>query len=275
MAQTWDTEFKLKPDGDDAPSSLDNQQRAHRAAVEERMENEHDTVSDDTAGLASRDWRHKKGSARAYYETPAPTKQPGSEGASLDDLTGLDDGRLWIDSDTDVMSVWDGDEFTPVNSNPAGVILFYGGATAPTGYFLCNGASKSKTTYPGLFTAIGYTFGGSADNMILPDLRGIFIRGAGSNGSMTDALGDVYAGGSVGDEVSDSLQGHKHSISDTKDLATFNGIDVRGDYNGSPAFLNIVTPVVGAATTDETYGTLRVDAETKPASVALNYIIKY
>ena len=119
MAQTWDADFKNKPDGDDAPSSLDDQQRAHRAAVEERMENEHDTVSDDTAGLSTRDWRHKEGSARAYYETPAPTKQPGSEGASLDDLTGLDNGRIWVDSDTDIPYIWNGTEFVVLKTSAA------------------------------------------------------------------------------------------------------------------------------------------------------------
>jgi len=42
---------------------------------------------------------------------------------------------------------------------PAGVVWGYGGATAPTGWLLCDGAAVSRTTYAALFTAIGTTFG--------------------------------------------------------------------------------------------------------------------
>jgi len=111
MAQTWGGTFKNSPDGSDSPSTLDNQQRAHREAVEERMENEHDTFEDGTSGLASADWRHKEGSARAYYQSAEPTNQPGANGAGL----GVDDeGRIWWDSDDDELRCYDGSDFQSI-----------------------------------------------------------------------------------------------------------------------------------------------------------------
>jgi len=42
---------------------------------------------------------------------------------------------------------------------PTGSMIMYAGATAPTGWLLCNGAAVSRTTYVQLFTVIGTTFG--------------------------------------------------------------------------------------------------------------------
>ena len=93
---TYDATFITKPDGGDVPSTLDNEQRNLRVAVEERMKNEHDTYTGDaTAGAALKDWVHKEGSAMAYYESAAPINQPNGEV-----LAARDAGRLWIDSDT-------------------------------------------------------------------------------------------------------------------------------------------------------------------------------
>jgi microcystin-dependent protein len=63
---------------------------------------------------------------------------------------------------------------------PVGGVLAWAGTIAapPAGWFICDGTSLSKTTYPGLFAAIGYIFGGSADNFLLPDLRDKFVVGA-------------------------------------------------------------------------------------------------
>lgn len=108
MASTWDINYKDKPDGGDSPSTLDNEQRTHRLDNEVRMENEHDTFEDGTAGLASADWRHKEGSARAYYQSAEPTDQPGANGAALG---ADDDGRIWVDSDNLIQKVWDGTSF--------------------------------------------------------------------------------------------------------------------------------------------------------------------
>ena len=74
-----------------------------------------------------------------------------------------------------------------------GTILLWGGNNATnltnTDYLICNGNGISKTTYSDLFTIIGYRYGGSGDNFILPDLRERIAIGA-------DVLGNVTYNGS-------------------------------------------------------------------------------
>lgn len=62
---------------------------------------------------------------------------------------------------------------------PTGLIQAFGGGTAPSGYLLCDGSLVSRVTYPGLFTAIGSTWGSGdgSTTFSLPDLRGQFLRG--------------------------------------------------------------------------------------------------
>jgi len=62
---------------------------------------------------------------------------------------------------------------------PSTIFPFAGTATgsAPDGWLFCDGSSVGTATYPNLFAAIGYTYGGSAASFTLPDLRGRVIAG--------------------------------------------------------------------------------------------------
>jgi microcystin-dependent protein len=51
------------------------------------------------------------------------------------------------------------------------------GGTAPAGWLFCDGSSVGTSTYPNLFSAIGYSYGGSGASFTLPDLRGRVIAG--------------------------------------------------------------------------------------------------
>lgn len=55
---------------------------------------------------------------------------------------------------------------------PSGCIIPYGGTTIPSGWLLCDGSSISTDTYPDLFNAIKYTYGGSGSSFNLPNLAG-------------------------------------------------------------------------------------------------------
>lgn len=70
---------------------------------------------------------------------------------------------------------------------PSGIILPFGGTSAPTGYQLCNGALISRTTFASLFAAIGtaYGSGDGSTTFALPDLRYSTLRGVGTNTSAT------------------------------------------------------------------------------------------
>lgn len=62
---------------------------------------------------------------------------------------------------------------------PAGVVLPFAGASAPTGWLLCFGQAVSRTTYATLFTALGTTYGAGdgSTTFALPDLRGRVAAG--------------------------------------------------------------------------------------------------
>jgi microcystin-dependent protein len=55
--------------------------------------------------------------------------------------------------------------------NPPGAIIMFGGLAAPPGWLLCDGTTYSSATYPLLFVAIGYLYGGSGGNFQVPDLQ--------------------------------------------------------------------------------------------------------
>jgi microcystin-dependent protein len=66
---------------------------------------------------------------------------------------------------------------------PLGTILAFGGTSAPAGWMLCQGQALSRTTYAKLFAIIGTAFGtgDGSTTFNIPDLRGEFLRGAGTN----------------------------------------------------------------------------------------------
>lgn len=117
------------------------------------------------------------------------------------------------------------DLFTKVNlldqNGPPGIIVAYGGSTAPTGWLLCDGSTVNRTTYAPLFSAIGTVFGSGngSTTFHLPDFRGRFLRGVdGGAGrdSNASARTAMNSGGNTGDNIgtlqTDAFQGHWHWI---------------------------------------------------------------
>ena len=86
----------------------------------------------------------------------------------------------------------------PDSGVPSGVMVPFAGKTVPEGWLLCNGASLAKASYPDLFTAIGYTWGGSGNTFYLPNYNGRHILGttyANNVGSTVSAgLPDITGG---------------------------------------------------------------------------------
>jgi len=74
---------------------------------------------------------------------------------------------------------------------PTGAMMMFGGASAPTGWLLCDGAPVTASTYPALhalLAAAGYPYGGSGSSANLPDLQGRMPVGLGTHASV-NALG--------------------------------------------------------------------------------------
>ena len=71
----------------------------------------------------------------------------------------------------------DGTTQTTAAALPPGVVMPYAAAAAPAGWLLCAGQTISKTTYGALWAVIQYTYGGSGDDFVVPDLRGRVVAG--------------------------------------------------------------------------------------------------
>jgi microcystin-dependent protein len=138
---------------------------------------------------------------------------------------------------------------------PAGVVMPYAGATAPTGFYLCDGSAKNTTTDAALFAIIGYTFGGSGTSFNLPDLRGRNAFGV----SATHALGTT-GGAETHTLTTGELPSHTH------------GID-RGGAVGSSATAFTRADTVGTTIQSNSAGSGTAMSLLDPF-LALNYIIR-
>lgn len=160
--------------------------------------------------------------------------------------------------------------FQDIPAQPSGMVQMFAGSSAPTGWLTCDGSAISRTTFAALFAVIGTTYGAGngSTTFNIPDCRGIFVRGVG-----TQTISSISYTGTLGATQGDQLQGHFHSMSNATGLATYQLANVwaanAGSNGGGP-----VTVSVGAATSDGTNGTPRVGAETRPANISMNYIIK-
>jgi microcystin-dependent protein len=141
---------------------------------------------------------------------------------------------------------------------PVGAVMPFAMNSAPTGWLSADGSNVSRTTYANLFTAIGTTYGAGdgSTTFALPDLRGIFVRGSGSQ----TISGTAYSG-TFAVKAADDLKAHTHDVSDTSFSAT--------PLTGGATPVNVVAGGV-TRTTSSTGGT-----ETRPANIALLYCIKF
>jgi microcystin-dependent protein len=96
---------------------------------------------------------------------------------------------------------------------PSGSLIDFAGTTPPTGFLVCNGDSYLTATYPNLFAAIGYAWGGSGANFKVPNLSRTVTMGSGGVGSAV--IGNVV-GNTGGQEThlmaANELVAHSHSI---------------------------------------------------------------
>lgn len=107
------------------------------------------------------------------------------------------------------------------NIVPAGSLMMWPTASAPSGYLICNGAAVSRSTYAALFGIVGTTFGAGdgSTTFNLPNYNDRMPIGAGatysanSQGGSKDAI-VVSHSHTAGSSSSVSDPGHSHGVSD-------------------------------------------------------------
>ena len=185
------------------------------------------------------------------------------------------------------------------DSIPIGSIQMWLGDSAPAGdkWELADGGAESKAKRPDLFAVIGYKFGGSGDVFYRPDMRGLFVRGAGRGKYLEDEtgfddknkpkLGNGVTGGNAGDVQAQAIRRHKHVVpwGENYGTANFGRSSSYGhlgsgksDYNNPMFFSNEGTEIDSEATRNE-YTTLNSkdlinEFESRPWNMSVNYIIK-
>jgi microcystin-dependent protein len=149
---------------------------------------------------------------------------------------------------------------------PVGVILPYGGSSAPSGYLFCDGSSLLRASYADLFTAIGTTYG-SADgtHFTLPDLRGRVIAGKEASATRLTSTyfgGDSTALGAVGGSESHTLitaelASHSHTATDAGHTHSFT-LHTNASNPGAGAQYTYIDGAPGAVTSTTASGTASI-----------------
>ena len=169
------------------------------------------------------------------------------------------------------------------NGVPAGTIIAFAGTEAqvPSGWLLCNGQTVTANTT--LKTMMNNT----------PDLRGIFLRGTGTNTTHNVSGGSKAAGPNLKAIQKDNYRSHSHSvdINTQNDGAHQHGYD---DYAHSDSVPDNGDAGTGSGDSNGNKGTYRVtrnghgshrhrvlgstkntgNVETRPISYGINYLIK-
>ena len=158
---------------------------------------------------------------------------------------------------------------------PVGAVMTYAGPPAPAsqiyleaqGWMVCDGRSLTVARYPELFAVIGYLYGGSAGTFLLPDYRGLFLRGVDQGtGRDPDAASRTAPpggeAGGVGSTQADAFQNHQHHYNATNPAS----VSEEGNAAGT------VTQTVLTAGLDDD---ARASQETRPTNVYVYFIIRY
>jgi hypothetical protein len=98
---------------------------------------------------------------------------------------------------------------------PAGLIFPYGGDTAPTGSYLCDGASYPRASEARLYTAIGTKYGSvDANSFNVPDIRGRYLVGIGTHADVSTL------GNNEGAAIANRRPKHNHTVNPSAQVIT-------------------------------------------------------
>jgi microcystin-dependent protein len=134
-------------------------------------------------------------------------------------------GSIYYDSANQKVRYYDGTSWSDLGSSgtvemPIGSIQPWLGASAPSGWLICNGQAVSRSTYSGLYAIVSTRFGtgDGSTTFNVPDLQGYQITGTGTgvgsiDNTTTYRQGTVDAG-SIAAHVGTAAS-HSHSLTYT------------------------------------------------------------
>lgn len=124
------------------------------------------------------------------------------------------------------------------NANPTGTIISFMGNYAPDGYLACDGSTKNIADYPRLanffqvqFGSINKFGGDGTTTFAVPDLRGQFLRGTGTNSDTTQGNGAAVGTRQAGTLLATYSSAISSSKVKIKALANTNGEQWATDFD--------------------------------------------
>lgn len=161
---------------------------------------------------------------------------------------------------------------------PVGTVLPFAGNIEPEGFLFTEGQEVLRNAYPGLFAAIGTTYGegDGVTTFNLPDYREMVLVGAGQNAKQDIKSHDVYELGQFKD---DQLQGHHHFLGDkegTRNSTLGKGTGTTLSYAAAANTGTRGTPIERAIgiVNDPKNGQPRTGSTTHGKQIGINFIIK-
>jgi microcystin-dependent protein len=156
-------------------------------------------------------------------------------------------------------------QVTGGSGGATGQVAAFATSTCPTGWLKANGATPAQATYPGLYAAIGTTWGpAAAGNFTLPDFRGMFLRGI-TDGRATDPNGGALTAQALAAFVDDSVEAHTH---------TYNQGGTGGAFAAGGGATAVVTSI-SQTPTQTTTTTPAGSTETTVKNEGVLYCIQY
>lgn len=161
---------------------------------------------------------------------------------------------------------------------PAGSLVDFAGSSAPTGWLICDGSAISRSSYAGLYAAIGTSFGAGdgTTTFNLPDTRGRATVGYTASGGHTDVS---TIGNNDGVPVANRRPKHNSTVTDPGHAHATqgylkSGIDdhtLGGNAGGSSQSAGSGTSSATTGITVGPGGTAPIDT---PAYLVVNKIVK-
>jgi len=160
---------------------------------------------------------------------------------------------------------------------PAGVIIAYGGTSAPSGYLLCYGQAVSRTTYADLFTAISTTYGSGdgSTTFNVPDIRGRVVAGQDDMGGASADRLTNQSGGLNGDTLGATGGSETHTLTTSEMPAHTHDVQYR-THDTSPGGGGEESDLVRDGTSTRATTSTGGDGahNNVQPTIILNYIIK-
>lgn len=159
---------------------------------------------------------------------------------------------------------------------PVGSILPYMGNTAPINYLICDGEEYNITDYKKLadfikenFGSYNYFGGNGTTTFAVPDLRGEFLRGSGTNSHENQG-----SGASVGEHQDGTeLPSLYSNLANSKIwVGVFSNGTSKSITNGD--YVHQVNGYGGAISASYNTGNVPIYFTSRPTNTSVNYIIK-